>query len=136
MIETLDLQEFTLVVHDLGEPAGIAGAAQVAERVRGIAAVNAFGWRPSGSLFRGMLALMGSAPVREFDVWTEFLSRLTSTNFGIGRHMDGPSRQAFRKGIDRQARRAFHHYLRDARKCDPCTTKWSAPSRVPSRTCR
>jgi len=136
VIETLDLQEFTLVVHDLGEPAGIAGAAQVAERVRGIAAVNAFGWRPSGSLFRGMLALMGSAPVREFDVWTEFLSRLTSTNFGIGRHMDGPSRQAFRKGIDRQARRAFHHYLRDARKCDPCTTKWSAPSRVPSRTCR
>jgi haloalkane dehalogenase len=35
VIETLDLQEFTLVVHDLGEPAGIAGAAQVAERVRG-----------------------------------------------------------------------------------------------------
>lgn len=118
VIEALDLQNLTLVVHDLGGPAGLAGAAQTAERVRGIVAMNAFGWRPSGAFFRSMLALMGSAPIREFDVLTEFLFRITTTNFGVGRHMDGPSRQAFRAGIDRQARRAFHHYLRDARNCD------------------
>lgn len=118
VIEALDLQDLTVVVHDLGGPAGLAGAAQTAERVRGIVAVNAFAWRPTGAFFRGMLALMGSAPIREFDVLTEFLTRITSTNFGIGRHMSGPSRQAFRAGIDDQARRAFHYYIRDARNCD------------------
>lgn len=118
VIEALDLRDLTLIVHDLGGPAGIAGAAQHAERVRGIAAVNAFGWRPAGVFFRGMLALMGSTSIREFDVWSEFLSRLTSTSFGIGRHMDTASRQAFREGIDRDGRRAFHHYLGDARTSD------------------
>jgi pimeloyl-ACP methyl ester carboxylesterase len=118
VIETLDLHNLTLVVHDLGGPAGLAGAAQAAERIRGIVAVNAFGWRPSGAFFRGMLALMGSALMREFDVMTDFLMRITSTNFGIGRHMDQASRQAFRTGVDGDARRAFHHYLRDARQCE------------------
>jgi pimeloyl-ACP methyl ester carboxylesterase len=117
VIQSLDLQNFTLVMHDLGGPAGLAGAASTAERVRGIVGVNCFGWRPSGAFFRGMLALMGSAPIRELDVWTEFLTRITSTNFGIGRHMDSASRQAFRAGIDRQGRRAFHYYMRDARNC-------------------
>lgn len=78
VIEALDLQNLTLVVRDLGGPAGLAGAAPTAERVREIVAVNAFGWRPSGALFRGMLALMGIAPIREFDVLTEFLSRKSS----------------------------------------------------------
>lgn len=118
VIETLALQDLTLVVHDLGGPAGLAGAAQAAERIRGIVAVNAFGWRPAGTFFRGMLALMGSAPMREFDVMTDFLMRITSTNFGIGRHMDQASRQAFRAGVDSDARRAFHYYLRDARQCE------------------
>lgn len=118
VIETLALQDLTLVVHDLGGPAGLAGAAQAAERIRGIVAVNAFGWRPAGTFFRGMLALMGSAPMREFDVMTDFLTRITSTNFGIGRHMDQASRLAFRAGIDGDGRRAFHYYLRDALQCE------------------
>jgi pimeloyl-ACP methyl ester carboxylesterase len=118
VIRCLELQNFTLVMHDLGGPAGLAGAASTAERVRGIVGVNCFGWRPTGALFRGMLALMGSTPIRELDVRTEFLTRITSTNFGIGRHMDSASRQAFRAGIDRQGRRAFHYYMRDARNCD------------------
>jgi pimeloyl-ACP methyl ester carboxylesterase len=118
VVEALDLRDLTLVVHDLGGPAGLAGAAKAAERIRGIAAVNAFAWRPTGAIFRGMLALMGSAPMRELDVMTEFLTRITSTDFGIGRHMSSLSRQTFRAGIDRQGRRAFHYYLRDALNCD------------------
>lgn len=115
---TLGLENLTLVLHDLGGPAGIAGALPIAEKVCGIAALNTFGWKPSGKFFRGMLALMGSAPIRELNVFTQFLSRISSTNFGVGRHMDAPSRQAFRAGIDHQARRAFHYYMRDARDCD------------------
>ena len=123
LIEGLELENLTLVVHDLGGPAGFAGAARTPERVRGIVAINAFGWKPSGALFRGMLALMGSAPMREFDVLTGFLPRLTSTNFGVGRHFDRASRDAFRAPLGRQGLRAFHRYLRDARTCDALYTE-------------
>lgn len=118
IVETLALEDFTLVVHDLGGPSGIAGAAQTPGRIRGIAAINTFGWKPSGALFRGMLAMMGSAPIRELDVLTGFLPRITETSFGVGRHLDSASRAAFVAGIGDSGRRAFHYYLRDARYCD------------------
>jgi len=46
VIERLDLENLTIVVHDLGGLAGLAGAARTPERVRRIAAINTFGWRP------------------------------------------------------------------------------------------
>lgn len=118
VIEALDLQNLTLVVHDLGGPAGLAGAAQTAERVRGIAVVNAFGWRPSGAFFRGMLALMGSTVIREFDAQTGIIARISASPFGVGLHLDDPSRKAFLAGVGRDGLRAFHSYMRDARNCD------------------
>ena len=118
VVEALALEDFTLVVHDLGGPSGIAGAARTPGRVRGIAAINTFGWKPSGALFRGMLAMMGSAPIREFDALTGFLPRITQTSFGVGRHLNRASRAAFVAGIGDSGRRAFHYYLRDARNCD------------------
>ncbi len=118
VVEGLALEDYTLVVHDLGGPAGIAGAARTSGQVRGIAAINTFGWEPSGALFRGMLALMGSAPIRELDVLTGFLPRITQTPFGVGRHLDSASRRAFFAGVGHSGRRAFHYYMRDARNCD------------------
>ncbi|MGE5275616.1 MAG: alpha/beta fold hydrolase [Acidobacteriota bacterium] len=118
VVEALDLRDFTLVVHDLGGPSGIAGAARRPERVRGIAAVNAFGWRPEGRLFRGALALVGSPLVRELDVAAKFIPRLSATSFGVGRRMDGESRRAFLAGMEEGRVRAFHRYLEDARRAD------------------
>jgi pimeloyl-ACP methyl ester carboxylesterase len=116
VVESLDLRDITLVVHDLGGPSGIAGAARVAGRVRALCAVNAFAWRPSGLPFRGALALLGSTVMRELSAWTGILVRITSTAFGVGRHLDAASRKAFSAGVGRQGIRAFHGYLRDARK--------------------
>ena len=116
VIEALHLSDITLVVHDLGGPSGIAGAARVSDRIRGLCAVNAFAWKPHGTPFRGMLSIMGSAVIREFDVLTGILPRITAGPFGVGRNMDSASRQAFYAGIGRQGVRAFHGYLRDARK--------------------
>lgn len=116
IVEALNLDDITLVFHDLGGPSGIAGAARVSQKIRGLCAVNAFAWKPSGAAFRGMLALMGSTAIREFSAWTGILARITSTPFGIGRHMDKSSRKAFYAGIGRQGVRSFHGYLRDARK--------------------
>ena len=115
VIDALQLDDVTLVAHDLGGPVGFAVAARHAERIAALVAINCFAWRPTGAPFRGMLALMGSAPVREIDAASAFLPRLTSTGFGVGRHWGPGERAVFRAGIDRQARRAWHGYLRDAR---------------------
>lgn len=118
VIKQLGLTDLVLVLHDLGGPAGVAGAASVADRVRGIAAVNTFSWRPSGRVFRGMLMLMGSAWFREFDVLTQFMPRITSVAFGAGRNLSPGSRAVLRAGIGREGLRAFHYYMHDARRCD------------------
>ena len=115
VVHALNLKDITLVVHDLGGPSGIAGAARVPDRIRGLCAVNAFAWKPSGGAFRGMLALMGSTAMREFSAWTGILARITASPFGVGRRLDIASRKAFYAGIGRQGVRAFHGYLRDAR---------------------
>lgn len=118
VIRGLNLQNIALVVHDLGGPAGIAAAARTPERIRGIAAINAFGWRPSGGKFRGMLGVVGSAFVREFDVLTEFVPKLSASAFGIGRHLGEQSRNVFRDGMKQGRVRAFHYYIKDALNCD------------------
>jgi pimeloyl-ACP methyl ester carboxylesterase len=118
VIKVLDLKGITLVLHDLGGPSGLAGAAWVPDRIRGLCAVNTFAWRPSGVAFRGMLAMMGSTAMREFDALTGLLPRITAGPFGIGRHMDERSRRTFLAGIGPQGIRAFHSYMRDAGRSD------------------
>lgn len=100
VIDALQLRDLTLVAHDLGGPAGFLAAARRGDRVAALAAVNCFAWRPTGPLFRGMLAAMGSAPVRELDAAINALARATSTRFGAGRHWSRADRAAFRAGID------------------------------------
>ena len=118
VIERLRLEDVTLVAHDLGGIAGLAGIARTSERIRGIVGMNAFGWKPTGTAFCTMLALIGSGFIRELDVATGFIPRLSSTSFGVGRHLDGASREAFLNGMGTRGRRAFHNYIRDARRCD------------------
>jgi pimeloyl-ACP methyl ester carboxylesterase len=115
VIDALQLRDVTLVAHDLGGPAGFLAAARSADRIAALTAVNCFAWTPTGPAFRGMLAAMGSAPVRELDAATGVLSRVTSMRFGVGRHWSRGDRAVFRAGIDGPARRAWHAYFRDAR---------------------
>lgn len=114
VIDALQLRDVTLVAHDLGGPAGFLAAARRADRISALAAINCFAWKPTGPVFRGMLAAMGSAPVRELDAATNVLARLTSTSVGVGRHWSRADRAVFRSGIDVSARRAWHAYFRDA----------------------
>lgn len=114
VINALDLRDFTLVVHDTGGPPAFAALARFPSRVRGMVAVNTFGWKPSGGAFRGMLSVMGSGVVRQFSVSTGALARVTASSFGAGRHLDAASRCAYRTGFQKSMP-AFHAYLRDAR---------------------
>jgi len=114
LVVGLDLRDVTLVLHDLGGPAGLEAAAGWPERVVGLAAVNCFGWRPTGAGFRGMLRVVGSAVARESDAWTGWLPAASSTRFGVGRHFSRPERAAYRRGFGRRGRRSFHQNMRSA----------------------
>jgi haloalkane dehalogenase len=118
VINALDLRDLTLVLHDLGGPAGIAAAADVSERVRGVVAMNTFAWRPDHSGLRTMLAIVGSGFMREFDAATALIPRVTATTFGVGRHLDNECRNIFRVGMPSRGIRSFHQYMRDALCCD------------------
>lgn len=122
VIDALDLRDITLVAHDLGGVAGLAAAAEHPDRIAAIVAVNTFGWRPSGMAFRGMLAVIGSGPMRELDAYTGWLPAATSSRFGVGRHWNRADRATFRAGIDRNGHRSIHHYLADALRADALYT--------------
>jgi haloalkane dehalogenase len=117
VIKALDLANVTLVIHDTGAPPALAAAARTPDRIRGIVGVNTFGWKPAGAAFRGMLAVMGSSTMRRIDLATGVLARVTSTAFGVGRHLDDTSRRAYRAGLARSMG-AFHDYLGEARFSD------------------
>ena len=76
IVESLDLVDMTLVFHDLGGPAALQAAADWPERVSQLAAINTFGWRPSGAAFRTMLALMGKPP----DAGARRVDRMAATS--------------------------------------------------------
>ncbi len=114
LVEALALDRFTLVVHDLAGPVGLAAVELMPERVEGIVAINTFGWRPDGRHFRGMLRLMGSGPVRAIDVTTRLLPRVSASGFGAGRHWTPAQRRGYRRGLDAGAVRTWHRYFRDA----------------------
>lgn len=116
LVDHLGLDEMTLVLHDLGGVTGLAAADALSARVVGVAAVNTFGWRPTGPAFRGMLAVFGSAVVRWSHAGTGWLTALSSTRFGVGRHLDRAARRAFRRGMHRPGRRAMHRLMRSARR--------------------
>jgi pimeloyl-ACP methyl ester carboxylesterase len=118
LIDQLELNELSLVIHDLGGLSGVVGAARSAATIKGIVAVNAFAWHPSGTALRAMLRIVGSRAVREIDVVTKIVPRVTATEFGVGRCMDQPSRRAFGVPLGTEGIRAFHDYLHDALRCD------------------
>lgn len=115
VIDSLDLQDVTLVLHDLGGLAALAAVSTRVDRVAGIAAINTFAWRPRGIMLPSALRIFGSAAMCEIDAFTGLLPRASSSRFGVGRHMDRPSRRAWRAGLgDRAGRRSTHRLFYDA----------------------
>jgi pimeloyl-ACP methyl ester carboxylesterase len=131
VVDQLQLDDVTLVAHDLGGPAGFLAASRRADRFAALASVNCFAWRPTGPAFRGMLTLMGSAPARGLDATIGWLPRLTATSFGVGRHWSRSDLAVFRSGIDPSARRAWHSYFRAARDADDLYAELDAGLRGP-----
>ena len=114
-VAALDLTEVTVVAHDLGGPVALGAAASDPARYQGLVLTNTFAWEPEARSLRGMLATMGSRPVEWLDVRTNLMPLMTSTRFGIGRHLSTPGRRAFRGPYaDRSRRRGVHQLMRSA----------------------
>ena len=118
VIEALDLENITLVLHDLGGPSGILAVEDQPWRVRGIVAMNTFAWKPEHRWLRKMLAIMGSSLMRRFDVATGLVPRITATAFGVGRQLDRSDRRVFRAAMNDRGIQSFHQYMHDALYCE------------------
>jgi haloalkane dehalogenase len=118
VIEALDLRAITMIFHDVGGPVGLAAAAEHPERIAGLVALNAIGWRPNGIALRGMLGVVGSAPARALGGQSGWLARLSASSFGAGRCWTRSDRRVFLAGLDRPARRNIHRYLNALRRED------------------
>ena len=115
VIDTLDLRDIVLVVHDLGGLAGLAAVNDRSDRVAAVAVVNGFGWRPRGVMLPVALRMFGSTVIREMSAFTGWLPAGSSTRFGVGRYMSIPTRRAWKAGLrDRSARRVTHRLFADA----------------------
>lgn len=111
----LELTRFTVIAHDLGGSVSLGLAGRRPELVDGIVAINTFAWPPDGRSLRAMLKVVGGPIVTGMNVGTNFVFRLTSTKFGVGRDLDQGGRRAFLGPFRQEGpRRRFHHLMRAA----------------------
>jgi len=120
-IDALDLQDITMVLHDVGGPLGLSIVAEHAERFRGLVLSNTFGWPLAGyPVVRRMLWVVTSRPSRAFNTLTNVLARLTATPYGVGRKMGRADRRVFLgPWRSRSSRRATLQVLAGVLRIDP-----------------
>lgn len=114
-VTTLDLRDITVVAHDLGGPVALTMAADQPERITGLVLANTFAWTPDRRPLRAMLRLVGGRTMQTLGTATNLVPRLTSTRFGVGRHLSAADRAAFLGPFaDRAVRRRFHTLMASA----------------------
>jgi haloalkane dehalogenase len=120
-IDALDLQDITMVLHDVGGPLGLSIVAKHAERFRGLVLSNTFGWPLAGyPAVRRMLRVVTSPPFVAVNTLTNVLARLTATSYGVGRKMSRADRRAFLgPWRSRGSRRATLQVLAGVLRIDP-----------------
>lgn len=107
-IDAVDLQDITMVVHDVGGPIGFLIATLRPERFRALVISNTFGW-PLANYpgIRRMLKMIANPLVAFVNDTTNALALVTATSYGVGRHMTKADRQSFlgpwRSRADRRA---------------------------------
>lgn len=106
-LDTVGIDEATLVAHDVGGPVAFGVAALRPDLFRGMGIVGSFGW-PLAEEFPGVarfLRLVGGPVFGLLDAYLGLLARLTA-RFGVGRRLSPRGRRVFRTPYrDRRTRR-------------------------------
>jgi short-subunit dehydrogenase/pimeloyl-ACP methyl ester carboxylesterase len=120
-IEALDLQDITMVVHDVGGPIGFRVANSHPRSFRAFVISNTFCWPlRTYPMVRRILTWVGSPLFAAVNQNTNLLIRFTATSHGVGRRLTKSERAVF-KGPwrSRPARRATQQVLAGAGHVDP-----------------
>ena len=120
-IDSLDLQDITLAVHDVGGPVGFLAAVGQPDRIRALVITNTFGWPLAGyPAVRRMLKLVGGRPFGALNSLTNVVARFTATSYGVGRQLSRADRRSFRgPWRSRASRRATLQVLAGVLRIDP-----------------
>ena len=120
-IDSLDLQDITLAVHDVGGPVGFLAAVGQPDRIRALVITNTFGWSLAGyPAVRRMLKLVGGRPFGALNSLTNVVARFTATSYGVGRQLSRADRRSFRgPWRSRASRRATLQVLAGVLRIDP-----------------
>ncbi len=114
-VDALDLDDITVVAHDLGGSVAMAVAARHPERHRAFVLANTFVWPADTTALRTMLRIVGSVPMTAIGTSTNLVPKLTSGRGGVGRHLPETDRSAFLGPFrDPGRRRRFHQTMHAA----------------------
>lgn len=117
LLDHLDLDAVTFVVHDLGGAVGVAAAAEQPERASGLVVTNSFAWPPDRRALNVMLGVMGGRLATGLLGTLRVIPRMSRSKMGVGRHYDRADRQAFFGPYRRRSSsRNFHRVMRSARR--------------------
>ena len=95
-IDALDLQDITMVVHDVGGPLGFLVAIERPERFRGLVISNTFGWPLSGyAAVRRTLKVIANPLFGALNSLTNVAALVTASSYGVGRKMSKADRRSF-----------------------------------------
>jgi pimeloyl-ACP methyl ester carboxylesterase len=131
-LEALDLQDVTMVVHDVGGPIGFLVAAGRPQRFRALVISNTFGWPLAGyPAVRRTLKAIASPLFGAVNNLTNAAALLTASCYGVGRHMSRPDRRAFlRPWRSTSSRRATQQILAGVLYIDPVMAEVERSLRV------
>jgi pimeloyl-ACP methyl ester carboxylesterase len=120
-IDALDLQDVTMVVHDVGGPIGFLVATRRPERFRALVISNTFGWPLADyPAVRRMLKIVGSPLFGAVNSLTNVAARFTASSYGVGRKMSRADRRSFLgPWRSRRSRRATQQVLAGVLRIDP-----------------
>jgi haloalkane dehalogenase len=120
-INALDLQDITLVVHDVGGPIGFLVATLRPERIRALVISNTFGWPlVDYPAVRRALKVIANPALAWLNDVTNALAIVTASSYGVGRHMAKGDRKAFLgPWRSRADRRATQQILAGVLRIDP-----------------
>ena len=120
-IDALDLQDVTMVLHDVGGPLGLLVATRRPQRFRGLVLSNTFGWPLAGyPAVRRMLKVVTGPLFGAINSRTNILALLTATSYGVGKKMSRADRRVFLgPWRSRRNRRATLQVLAGVLRIDP-----------------